>query len=77
MENMGNLYGEQGGFTKAQEMYTRALLGCQTVFRPSGNRCQSIRDKLNALSRCQGTNNSAELPVKAEVFKITSINIQI
>ncbi|KAF2711453.1 FabD/lysophospholipase-like protein [Pleomassaria siparia CBS 279.74] len=55
IENMGILYEEQGEYTKARAMYSKALLGRQKAFGPSSYKCRRLESRMDALSTSEPT----------------------
>ena len=49
MLNRGNLYMEQGELTQAREVYSRALMGFQTILGPLSDEYQGVKAVLESL----------------------------
>ena len=50
VNNLGNLYSNQGKLKEAEEMYQRALVGYEKALGPDHGRTQQVMQSLNALS---------------------------
>jgi len=60
VNNLGNLYADQGKLAEAEQMYERALRGCEKPFGVRHTALPKLFDSLKFLHNDQGTINNAK-----------------